>query len=242
MKGVSQRLRDAVRWRLDAIPGRVQAMRFAHLTDQIRCRIELGFALPQLETMQSYRRLKFLHDCILRFAPSTGVALDVGCYTCSATVFIAKACARKHIQHTYAMDLFTETPSWNSSVDYFNSAQQKITSYGLGDQVTLIRAHSLQYPWKDPIAMLHINANHASRVPRRDIQKYSAFLVEGGIVVFDDYDISHPGVTNAVDRLLAEDARFDAVAANYQGREFGSLCLRRTTADSTFAGHGAFVP
>jgi hypothetical protein len=205
-------------------------MRFADLTDQIRCRIELGFALPQLETMQRYRRLKFLHDCILRFAPSTGVALDVGCYKCSPTVFIAKACARKHIPQTYAMDLFTESPSWNSSVDYFNRAQLKIASYGLGDQVTLIRAHSLQYPWKDAIAALHIDADHASEVLWQDIQKYSAFLVEGGIVVFDDYDIGHPGVMNAVDRLLAEDAGYDAVATNYQGREFGCLCLRRTFA------------
>src|ERR1700730_16031012 len=119
-----KRLRDAVRWRLERFRAGLQAKRFADLTDQIRCRIELGFALPQLETMQSYRRLKFLYDCILRFAPSTGVALDVGCYKCTATVFIAKACARKHIRHTYAMDLFTETSSLNSSVDYFNTRAQ----------------------------------------------------------------------------------------------------------------------
>lgn len=227
---IQYRLRNAVAWRLDAIQATVRRVRSDGLADHVRCRLELGFELPPLETMQNYQRLKFLHDCILRFAPPNGAALEVGCYKCSATVFIAKACAKKRIGNIYAMDLFTGTPSWNSSVDYFENARETIARHGLSDQVTLIRAHSLQYAWKDPLAVLHIDADHEYEAVWKDIEKYTTFLVEGGIVVFDDYDISHPGVTKAVHRLLAESRRFEVVAANYQGREFGSLCLRRMIA------------
>jgi hypothetical protein len=178
--------------------------------------------------MQNYRRLRFLYDSVLRFAPSDGVALEVGCYKCSATVFIAKACAKKQIPCVYAMDLFTGTPSWNYSMEYFESAQQTIVLYGLAERVRLIRAHSLHYPWEYPIAVLHIDADHEYEAVRQDIEKYTPFLVERGIVVFDDYDRTHPGVLRAVHGLLAEDAHYEVVAANYQGREFGSLCLRRT--------------
>jgi len=223
---VPARVRDAARWRLDAIGGRMRRLRTAGLADHIRCRLELGFALPDLETMQNYARMKFLHDCIVRFAPSGGVALEIGCYKCSSTVFIAKACARTPVRHTCAMDLFTGTPSWKTSVDYLDAARRTIAAYRLGDQVTLIRADAAG--WKDAIAVLHIDADHAYEAVWQDIRKYTPFLAKDGIVVFDDYDVSHPGVTKAVHRLLSEDPHYQVVAANYQGLEFGSVCLRRT--------------
>jgi predicted O-methyltransferase YrrM len=126
------------------------------------------------------------------------------------------------------MDLFTGTPSWNASIDYFDTAQHKLARYGLSNRVTLLRHDSSSYPWEEPISVLHIDADHAYEAVWKDIAKYTPFLVGDGIVVFDDYDSSHPGVTKAVHRLLAEDPRFEVVAANYQGPEFGSLCLRRT--------------
>jgi predicted O-methyltransferase YrrM len=221
------RIRNAVRWRVDALRSRIKRVQAVGVTDYIRCRIELGFALPDLGTMQNYERMKFLHDCIVRFAPSTGVALEVGCYKCSSTVFIAKACTKKQIDKIYGMDLFTGTPSWKLSVDYYDTSQQTLAAYGLQDRVTLIRSNSLDYPWQTPIAALHIDGDHACEAAWLDTQKYTPFLVVGGIVVFDDYDISHPGVTTAVHRLLLEDSRYEVVAANYQGAEFGSVCLRR---------------
>lgn len=224
-----ERLNGGVAWRLNAFLARMREIRRDGVSDYLRCRAELGFALPSLETMQNYTRMKFLHDCIVRFAPSTGVALEVGCYKCSSTVFIAHACGNASIERIYAIDLFTGTPSWGTAVDYFAEAQGKLQRYGFGDRVTLIRSNSLDYPWKEPIAALHIDADHAYEAVWADIQKYTPFLVEGGIVVFDDYDVDHPGVTKAVHRMLAEDGGLEMVAANYQGREFGSVCVRRTS-------------
>jgi predicted O-methyltransferase YrrM len=209
---------------------RIREMQADGLGDHARCLLELGFRLPPLDTMQNYKRMKFLYDCIVQLAPAEGVALEIGCYKCSSTVFIAKACAGPRARRVTAIDLFTGTRSWNTSEDYLGIAQQKLARYGLADRVTLIRHDSVSYPWKDPIAVLHIDADHAYEAVWADIQKYSPFIVKDGIVVFDDYDVSHPGVTKAVHRLLVEDPTFEVAGANYQGAEFGSVCLRRTIA------------
>jgi predicted O-methyltransferase YrrM len=221
------RVVSGLRWRADEMRNRLRDMRTDGISDHLRCRLELGFALPPLDTMQNYRRLKFLHDCIQELAPPTGVALEIGCFKCSSTVFIAHAAARARLAHVYAIDLFTGTPSWNGSVDYLDVAQDKLTRYGLNERVTLIRHDSFSYPWHEPIAALHIDADHAYEAVWKDIQKYAPFIVENGICVFDDYDVSHPGVTRAVHRLLNEDPSFEVAGANYQGVEFGSVCLRR---------------
>src|SRR3954447_26457815 len=96
------RIVPALSWRRDALRARIREFRPEPLADRMRCRVELGFALPALETMQNYRRMKFLYECVVRFAPSAGVALEVGCYKCSSTVFIAKACARRQNRNIYA--------------------------------------------------------------------------------------------------------------------------------------------
>jgi len=222
------RVMSGLRWRAGAVRNRMREVRADGLSDHIRCRLELGFVLPPLVTMQNYPRLKFLHDCIERFAPTTGVGLEIGCYKCTSTVFIAHACARAGVGQVYAIDLFTGTRSWNTAVDYLDEAQQKLARYGLRERVTLIRSDSLSYPWTAPVAALHIDADHSYEAVWADIQKYVPFIVENGICVFDDYDVSHDGVTRAVHRLLAEDSSFEVVAANYQGAEFGSVCVRRT--------------
>ena len=121
--------------------------------------------------MQNYKRMKFLYDCIQEFAPATGVALEVGCYKCSSTVFIANACAKVNVRNIYAIDLFTGTPSWNTTVDYLETAQRTIARYGLTDRVTLIREHSLRYPWAEPLSVLHIDADHAYEAAWNDIRK-----------------------------------------------------------------------
>jgi hypothetical protein len=68
-----------------------------------------AFALPPLDTMQNYRRLKFLYDCIRRFAPASGVALEVGRYKCTSTVFIPNTCEKAGVRNVNAIDLFTGT-------------------------------------------------------------------------------------------------------------------------------------
>jgi predicted O-methyltransferase YrrM len=194
----------------------------------VRGRMELGFVPPPVSGMQNYERMTFLHQQVLRHARRrSGVALEIGCFEGGSTVYLAKACQRRRIDRVTAMDLFTGTPSWGQSRDTEATARQRIAEYGLDRVVTFVRADSRQYAWDEPIDVLHIDGDHAYEAVRADAAKYVPFLTEGGIVVFDDYDAAHPGVLRAVHELLVAFPSLEIVGLNYQGSEYGSICLRR---------------
>lgn len=187
----------------------------------------MGFVVPPYDGMQNYARMKFLYDSVRRFAPrSDAVALEIGCYKGCSTIFFAKACRRSGIPKVYAMDLFTGTPSWNLKIDVYDTTASRIAAYGLARYVTLLRAHSLAYEWNADIAVMHLDADHEYPAVAADLRRYAPFVVEGGIIIFDDYDTKHPGVVQAVHELLAG-GEFEIAAVNYQGPEYGSLCLKR---------------
>ena len=211
------RLSSAIAWRLRQLN-----------RDRIRGLLELRLWVPPFDGMQNYARMKFLYRCVLEHAaPSSGVAVEVGCFRCSSTVFLAKACLRKGISNVYAIDLFTGTPGWNMKTDSYAKAQARLSSYGLDTTVTLIRSHSLHVAWDKPIDVLHIDADHEYEAVKKDIDKYVPHLSEGGIVIFDDYDAFHPGVKRAVHELLLERGDFEVVGIHYEGDEYGSICLRK---------------
>ncbi len=191
-------------------------------------RLELGFTPPPYDGMQNYQRTKFLYDSIQNFAkPSDGVALEVGCYKCCSTVFLAKACLKRGIKSIYAIDLFTGTPAWHSSIDTYHTAKSRLKHYKLDHSVTLIRSHSLEYNWNRKIDVLHLDADHEYETVMADIVKYASFVNDGGIMIFDDYDVFHPGVKKAVNQWLLENGDYEIVDINYQGEEYGSICLRK---------------
>jgi len=198
----------------------------------------LGFPEPPYDGMQSFGRMKFLHDAIRRFAVArTSVALEIGVYKACSTIFLSKACLARGITKIFAMDLFTGTESWQQSFDTYQEAESRLRSYGLHNHVTLLRSHSQDYNWSDGLDVLHIDADHEYEAVRRDIEKYSRFVTEGGLIVFDDYDASHPGVKEAVHELLGTD-EYEVVAVNCPGREYGSICLRRVVAVGKPGGPG----
>ncbi len=190
-------------------------------------RLTLGFPVPPHDGMQNFRRMKFLHDSIVEFAtPSGGVALEVGCYKGGSTVFLAKACLKKGISEIYAMDLFSGTPSWNQTIDTYEATVNRMTEYKLDRTVKLLRSHSLAYPWNKLIDVFHLDADHEYQAVVSDIEKFTPFLADEGIIVFDDYDAAHPGVKQAVHELLLKRRELEVVALNYEGWEYGSICLK----------------
>ena len=194
-------------------------------------RLVLGFPVPPHDGMQNLRRMKFLHDSILKFAVrSSGVALEVGCYKGGSTVFLAKACLRKGISDIYAMDLFSGTPSWHQTFDTYEATRTRMTTYQLDRHVTLIRSNSLEYAWDRKIDVFHLDADHEYEAVANDIDKYIPFLTDEGIAVFDDYDAAHPGVKKAVHELLLKHPQFEVVALNFEGWEYGSICLQNRAA------------
>jgi predicted O-methyltransferase YrrM len=180
--------------------------------------------------MQNFRRMKFLYDTIRRFAvPQSSVALEIGVYKGCSMIFLSKACLARGITRIFGMDLFTGTDSWHQTFDTYQDAQSRIRSYGLSDSITLIRSHSQDYAWSESLDVLHLDADHEYEAVRRDIEKYSPFVTEGGLIVFDDYDVSHPGVREAVHGLLLT-GEYEVVAVNCPGPEYGSICLRKCVA------------
>lgn len=82
--------------------------------------------------------------------------------------------------------------------------------------------------WEKAIDVLHIDADHGYNAVKEDLVKYIPFVNDGGIVIFDDYDTSHPGVQKAVHELVGE-GDFEIVSVHSPGPEWGSICLRKKT-------------
>lgn len=54
------------------------------------------------------------------------------------------------------------------------------------------------------IRFLFIDGDHTSRGVKRDLELFAPLLVEGAIVVFDDFSPNFPGVVERVDSFIAE--------------------------------------
>jgi predicted O-methyltransferase YrrM len=189
--------------------------------------LHLRFWPPPYDGMQTRLRMRFLYDMVVRHGRVRhGRALEIGCYRGCSTLFLAKACARKGIHHVSSIDLFTGTPGWDQAFDTYEDAQRRMKAYGLGDSVTLIRSNSQTCDWSDPVDILHLDGDHEYDAVRDDIEKYVRFLDAEGLVVFDDYDQSHPGVQKAVHELLGQ-GKFEVLASHHEDTEEGSICLRR---------------
>jgi predicted O-methyltransferase YrrM len=195
---------------------------------RLKLRLQLGFWPPPLDGMQTFSRMRFLHDCVLDLAPAAGAALEVGCFKGGSTVYLGMACRRRGIAPVAAIDLFTGTPGWNQSFDTHDEARARLDRWGLAD-VRLIRGDSRVVAWDMPLAVLHIDGDHSFEACSADLARFAPHLVPGGIVILDDYDDVHPGVTRAAREFLARGG-FEIARDNYRAGGNGSICLRRVQA------------
>lgn len=79
----------------------------------------------------------------------------------------------------------------------------------LGDSSTI--------PWELPIDALFIDGNHTAEGCRKDFNKYASFVVEGGIICFDDYTQSNNpdnGVKETVE-LVCLSKKYELVYEGY---------------------------
>jgi predicted O-methyltransferase YrrM/uncharacterized coiled-coil protein SlyX len=80
---------------------------------------------------------------------------------------------------------------------------ENIAAAGLSDAVQLIQKRSFDVAWQQPISLLFIDALHDYANVSCDFAHFAPWLVDGGYIVFDDYDPSFPGVVRFVDELCS---------------------------------------
>lgn len=189
---------------------------------------ELGFAIPPLDDMQDLVRMRFLHDVVLEHAdPTAGGVLEIGCFKGCSTIFLAEACLKRGFGGLTTIDLFTGTPSWGVAIDTYEEATRRFAERDLGSFVKAVRADSRSFTWSGPLAVLHVDGDHAYEAVSSDLARFTPLLAPGGIVVVDDYDSGHEGVVRAVHELLVRDSGLSVLAANDHRRYYGSIALRR---------------
>ena len=172
--------------------------------------------MPAFDGMQDYARMKFLYQSVLAHAaPSGGVALELGCLRCPAPVYLARACHLREIHGVYAID----SPS---------GTKARLLSYSRDEMVTLTRSDTPQAEWKLPIDVLHIDGHQDATVVTDNIERYLPHLTPNGIVILDDND-SHPAIRSPMVGLLLQRGPLRVVDVGYEGKEYRSICLRKTT-------------
>lgn len=186
------------------------------------------FEVPPMDGMQDLVRMKFLYQAVLSFAhPQIGRVLEIGCFKGCSTVFLAMACRQLGFDGVTTIDVFTGTPSWGVTIDTFDEARRRFIDYGLSSFVNPIRANSATFEWQQPLAVLHIDGDHAYEAFSTDLARFTPWLAPGGIVVIDDYDSGHDGVLRATHEFLIKHSDFSIAGVSNSRQYYGSICLRR---------------
>lgn len=135
--------------------------------------------------------------------------VEIGSYCGRSTSVLAGALRQIHPQgKVYAIDphegeltvpgdqLRREAPTWERFA-------RTIADAGLSQVVVPIRKRSYEVAWDRPIGLLFIDGLHDYASVSRDFRHFERWIVPGGYVAFDDYDIAFPGVIAFADEILA---------------------------------------
>lgn len=122
--------------------------------------------------------------------------LEIGSYCGLSTICMARTAAQ-----VQAVDYFDGrgTPEPQDTLEQF---EKNLTRYGVRDKVQI--RHPAASHLIEECDLIFLDGAHDRESVQADIKKYLPFLSEGGLIAFHDYDEPcHPGVTEAVDELLA---------------------------------------
>jgi predicted O-methyltransferase YrrM len=98
----------------------------------------------------------------------------------------------------------------------YSPAEVKKIIFSHPHNVIQILGDSQKVPWELPIDVLFIDADHTYEGCKADYDNYSPFLVQGGLLIFDDYiQENNPtnGVRKVVDELTGYDILYTGISA-----------------------------
>ena len=139
---------------------------------------------------------------------SPHAVVEVGSFCGRSTVVLAGVVAAvSPSERVYAIDphegeVTTETGATRFEKPTLEKFERNVSEAGLRDFVQTIPKRSFEVEWNAPISLLFIDGLHDYGNVARDFAHFERWVVPGGYVVFDDYDVSFPGVVAFVDEVL----------------------------------------
>lgn len=153
-----------------------------------------------------------------RLIPAEHAIVELGSYHGKSTAYLALAAREGGGQTVVAIDTWSEEFSdWRSSVmeripsPTFEKFTEQLTWIGLIDQVEPHQSTSVEAGHDyytalldgdvDPIGLLYVDGDHSYEAVMADYEAWSKSLAPEGIILFDDYTKTNPGVVKALREL-----------------------------------------
>jgi cephalosporin hydroxylase len=160
---------------------------------------------------------RILYD-YARQVPADRAIVEVGAYHGKSTAYLALAAREGGGQTVITIDTWSEENSaWRSSVmeripsPSIAKFQEQLTWIGLIDQVEPHQGTSvevaaeyveaLQLGDVDPIGLLYVDGDHSYEDVMADFESWREAMHKEGIMLFDDYTRTNPGVVKALREL-----------------------------------------
>ncbi len=173
----------------------------------------IGISLPGMTTKQSGQNLFSLSY----FQQEKGDVVEIGTWQGRSASFLARATYESGNGEFFAIDHFQGSSSKNGKknfvvneedlsdlVNVFNGNMARI---GLSDSVTLLNMTSKQAAEKlsdREIRFIFIDGDHSREGVEKDIELFFPMLVDGAIVMFDDFSMRHRGLVEVLDNFLMQ--------------------------------------
>ncbi|MCK1583262.1 class I SAM-dependent methyltransferase [Bradyrhizobium sp. 168] len=167
--------------------------------------------------MVSLKRGQIMYYMALSTAHLGGDILEIGSWQGRSTLFLAQACKDSETGSVHAVDTFKGNPG-NESLyvvgkadrsDLLPNFLQNMKAAGVADRVTphamsSVEARSEIKAINPSFRLIYIDGEHTYDAVKADLHGYADLLQVGGLLLFDDYSISFPGVVKAIDEHIAE--------------------------------------
>jgi hypothetical protein len=149
----------------------------------------------------SKREAKELYTRVLE-VPEEHLILEIGSYAGRATVVLAHSGRR--VICIDPLEFGTRPDGkWAIGPEHVTAFEAVLARHA---NVSWVRARSEQAPLPDaPVGLLFIDGDHEAPGPLEDYRRFAPALAPGATACFHDYKVC-PGVTEAIDVLLAEGA------------------------------------
>lgn len=145
-----------------------------------------------------------------------GDIVEIGAWQGRSTIFLASGARAAANGKVYAVDHFRGNPGkehlFRAGRDDLSDLPGRFTRnverFGVAARVELLAVDSASAARtlrdrEARVRLLFIDGNHEYDAVRADFAAFQGLLLPRALVVFDDYSASFPGVTRAVDELVA---------------------------------------